>query len=219
MLVSDIIVRIRTLTDTQNSTLVDDTVDLLPWINAAAAELHGLKTTLFEDYYTAAPTTSVVASGNTISLPSDFFKLRRLEYYVNTANMEYAPVVATNMAEIQKFNNIVYSSGLIIRRGYLILESNIFLLPERAATGTYRIWYAKKFTPYTTLADAITEPEGHEEYIVYDVALRVAQKDRTDQTELMAKKAAMKARIEGEAHNRDAGQPHHVVDLWDNDDC
>jgi hypothetical protein len=122
------------------------------------------------------------------------------------------------MAEMHRHNAVVYAGGQLLHHAYLMLSGTIFLLPELASTGTYRIWYAKKFTPYTALSDAMTDPEGHEEYVVLGVAIFCGVKENTDVTELMAKKQALKARIEGEASNRDAGQPAHVVDKWLDDD-
>ena len=217
MLVSDLITRIRSITDQPSQSFVTD-AQLLDWINAEAAELHGLKTTLYEDYYTGTPTTFTVTSGNTITLPTDFFKIRRLEYYVNAGDLQYTPLERTSLPEMQKFNHVLYASGLYTRRAYVLLDSKVYVLPELAATGTYRLWYARNIDPFTTTGDTVTEPEGHEEYVIYGVALRVREKENVDGGEFMAKKLALKTRIEGEASNRDASQPAHVVDMWDDSD-
>jgi hypothetical protein len=82
LLVSDVILRARQAADLENSTFISD-AELLGAVNVQAAELHGLKTTLYEDYDTTY-STIVVASGNSLSLPTDFFKLRRLEFLVNS---------------------------------------------------------------------------------------------------------------------------------------
>ena len=53
---------------------------------------------------------------------------------------------------------------------------------------------------------------GWEEYIVCDSAIKMTQKEESDCSILLAQKAALLARIEAAAENRDAGSPQTVAD-------
>jgi hypothetical protein len=53
---------------------------------------------------------------------------------------------------------------------------------------------------------------GWEEYVIIDAAIKAGIKQEFDVRDLKEQKKEMKARIEGMAEGRDAGQAHHVTD-------
>jgi len=65
------------------------------------------------------------------------------------------------------------------------------------------------FSPTDMNIDGVN---GWEEYIVVDAAIKCLQKEESDCSVLLAQKAAIVARIESEASNRDAGMPSTVSD-------
>jgi hypothetical protein len=195
----------------ENTTTVSDT-EVYGYINGSLAELHGLKASLFEDYGLKLATFTV-STGNTYTLPSDFLKLRRLEFQVNTANVTWAPLTATNLQEYHRYNRVIFYTGWR-ERAYFLRDTDVFLLPETAATGDYRIWYTPNWTNLSPSAINVDNTNGWEEYAVLDAAIKCLSKEESDISDLMARKSIIKNRIEGEASNRDAGQPKHVLDLW-----
>lgn len=206
--------RVRKAADIENNDSLCSDAEINDYINKSAAELHGMLVTLYEDYKTTY-TSVTIASGNSLTLPADFLKLRRVEWYSGGGVLGYIPLIRTSISEMHRFNALLPSWNAT--RAYVMLSGSLFILPESNATGTYRIWYAQKWSDMAADGSTMDDTQGWDEYVVLDAAIKCLLKEESDVSDLMARKMLLKDRIEGEAANRDAGQPRHVVDAWVDD--
>ena len=190
--------------------------ELRRYINASAAELHGILTLRFEDQFVdPSPTTfSLTGSANTYSLPSDFLKLRGLDYDVGG---EWRPVHSFQWEERGRFT----SGGAVTRRRlnrrYRIMGSSLYLVPATDCAGDYSFHYCPRFTKLVAETDELPDgmvQGGWDEYIVVDAAIKMGLKEETDVSGLMAQKRALIERVEREAANRDASEQETIADVY-----
>lgn len=197
---------VRQQADQESSTFISDS-ELNRYINQSAAELHGLLTTLYEDYYLTSATFTLTTL-NTYTLPSNFFKLRRLQYD-SAGSWSKVPQFAFDEFEA---NQQRYLTGAAPEwRMYRIMQAALFVLPEDDFAGDYRIWYLLNYTAMTSDADTLSDLMGWDEYVIVDAAIKCLQKEESDASILMARKAELKRRIEMEAANRDASGPERIA--------
>lgn len=106
----------------------------------------------------------------------------------------------------------VYTFYGITNLRYRITGTQLQIVPICAAGQTLRMWYAPRPLSLVKDTDTIDGVSGWEEYIVIDAAIKAMQKEESDCQELMLQKAAMIARINSAAENRDVGLPETVSD-------
>lgn len=207
---------IRQRAKMENSTFVTD-AEINTLINISGAELHGLLVTTYEDYSLTKTTATVAVGANTIALPSDLMKLRKLEYQMTSQTGDWTRVPRVSLSEIDKLNFERSRFGARVR-GYLLDESTVFLLPEATADGTYRVWYARQYVTMSSDSDTISNANQWHEYIIVDVAMKCVGMEEGDVSLFAAQKLGLIDRINKEASNRDAGEPARVVDVRGDDD-
>lgn len=186
--------------DNVNSGFVSSTgsapIEWTALINASYQELYGLLVTTFgADYYVASPF-SITTDGinDKFALPTDFFKLLGVDLQVQASSL-WTTLKEFAFAERNRF-------GLVNS-------------PVPMSGQTLRLWYAPVITPLNADADLTVDiVNGWEEYIIVDAAMKAISKEEGDVSVLMARKQALLARINGEAANRDAGSPAHIVDYY-----
>lgn len=198
--------RVRYQADIESSTHVSD-AELTYYVNNSAAELHGLLCTLYEDYYLTS-STFTLTSANTYTLPSNFFKLRGLDY--DNAG-SYITVPRFSFEERNRWQERYQRGDLEVWRAFRLMQGAIYILPEDDFAGTYRLWYLLNYTAMTSDADTLSDLMGWDEYVVVDAAIKCLQKEESDASILTARKAELKRRIEGEATNRDASGPERIT--------
>lgn len=88
----------------------------------------------------------------------------------------------------------------------------LWLRPQPLAGQVVQVWYIPRLALLTSGSDSVDAVSGWEEFIVVDAAIKALQKEESDCSLLMAQKAAIIARIEAAAENRDAGSPMVVGD-------
>ncbi len=206
--------RCREMADMENSTFISAT-ELLSYINASYAELYDLLVSRNEDYYTTS-TNLTISSGNTVALPTDFYKLRGVDLRLDTAGNSWSAVPKFNFNNRNTKNaNISKLSTGQFSVSYRIVGGNLHITPTDNATGTYRLWYIPIYTPLSAESDTVDGISGWEEYIVVDVAIKMLNKEESSVTHLVAMKKALIDRIEAMAQNRDMDQPETISDVTD----
>ena len=196
---------VRQQADMENSTFISDT-ELTRYINQSAAELHGLLALVYEDYHLTSATFTLT-SANTYTLPSAFFKLRGLDY---SHGGDWVTVPRFSFESRNRYQDRYQRGELEDWRAYRVQGSTVYVLPEDGYAGTYRIWYVTNYTQMTTDSDTVSDLMGWDEYVVVDAAIKCLQKEESDASLLMARKAELKRRIEAEATNRDAAGPDRI---------
>ena len=214
------IARVRSRADMVNSTFIDDTTEVAPWLNEAFAELHDLVVSVYEDQFTVVSSNIVVSSGSTISLGAEtawcpatapFYKLRGVDYLASgTADWHRLRLFSFNDRNSR-------TTGYSWRRArdlrYRIVGSSIHLTPDDAATGTYRIWYIPGFVDLANGSDTVSYPENWHEYAIVSAAAKALLKEESDARWLIDAKNALRARILAGAANRDVGSRMRIEDV------
>ncbi len=204
--------RSKQLADMVNSSFVGSS-EWTDYINAGYAELYDLVVASFEDYFTTT-TTSTITTGNTISLPAGFYKLRALDYSLNG---QYVNCTQFNFAE-RNLSSTWRSAALYNKAGrqYRIVADTLYIIPEDRAAGTYQIWYVPCLTPLSAGGDLLPTSLtkfGWEEYICLYAAERALNKQESDVAVITAQRQALANRIMNMAANRNVDQPERITDL------
>lgn len=202
--------RARERSDQENSTFVSSS-ELLSYINASYQELYDILVGKFEDYYTIKTTVVIASGSSTIPLPSDFYKLRGIDFKLDTNT--FVSVGKFNFIERNVLNRSIIRRGAGFRETqYRVIGNSIQIEPEDSADGVYRLWYTPLPTLLSAETDTIDGIQGWEEYVIIDVAIKMMAKEESSTTHLEREKAAMLKRIESMAANRDSGQPESISD-------
>jgi len=173
------------------------------------------------DYFVAPPvtytTTGVldpVTQAQTFALPSDFYKLLRVEVALNPAD-PHAWVTLKKFEAIQanlwNFPNVHTMYGITNLR-YRLWGDNLQIVPLTTANQTLRLWYAPRPSQLINDYDIVDGLANYEELIVLDADIKALAKQESDVSVFAAQKAFMLKEIESAAENRDIGAPETVSD-------
>tara|TARA_R110002126_G_scaffold197951_1_gene345655 strand:- start:486 stop:1115 length:630 start_codon:yes stop_codon:yes gene_type:complete len=193
----------------ENSNFISDS-ELNGYINSSYAELYDILVTTFADYY-ITNSELTISSGNDIPVPSDFYKLRGVDYQLSTN--EWINLYKFNFERRNSKNrDTIRTYRGEPTRQYRLLGSNITIEPEDQATGTYRVWYVPNYTKLSDDTDTVDGVNGWEEYIVIDAAIKMALKEESDIQGLLIQKGAILKRITDASNERDVGEPETIAD-------
>ena len=199
--------RARQRADMEDSEFISDS-ELLSYINSSYAELYDLLVASYEDYHVGNPVEFTISSGNTYTLPSDFYKLRAIDYKVDGSN--YAAMRRFVFADR---NSNERSRTVDTEMKYRIVGNKIYIEPSSNANGDYRIWYTPSITLLSTDSDTIDGINGWEEYVVVDAAIKMLNKEESDTRHLDMEKQSLMQRIEKMSQNRDDAAPDTITDM------
>ena len=199
----------RQRADLEDSNFISDS-ELTGYINSSYAELYDVLVTAFVDYYLTSSELSI-ATGNSIPLPSDFYKLRGVDYKLSTTDWVNLYKYNFERRNSQNRDTIRTFKGEPTRQ-YRLQGSNLVIEPEDQAIGDYRLWYVPVYTKLVATTDTLDGVNGYEEYIVIDAAIKMGIKEETDVQGLMVQKAQILKRITDAAAERDIGQPEVIAD-------
>lgn len=205
--------RVRQQADQESSTFISDS-ELTAYINQSARDLHGLLSTTYEDYFLTS-VQFTLSTANTYTLPTNFLKLRGLDY---ESAGDWVTVPRFAFEDRNKYQQRYQRGDLDVWRMYRIMQGALFILPEDDYAGTYRLWYTYDFTELSSDSDTLANTLGWDEYVVVDAAIKCLQKEESDASLLMARKADLKQRIMAEAANRDASGPERITVVGSLDD-
>ena len=201
--------RILERANMENSSFIS-TTELNSIINIEAAELHDLVVSAFEDDFTVS-TTFTISSGNTYALSSlstPFYKLRGLDK--DMGSNDYREIRAFNFNQRNtRASNIFEPYSTSVR--YRLIGGNLYLTPDDAATGNYRIWYIPSYVDLASDGATLDYPENWYEYVISGATATILAKEESDPSIHLRKKDEMKARIQKMASQRDAAEPASMV--------
>jgi len=206
---AELITRTRQKSDMERTNFVTDD-EITVYINESASELYDLIVSKYEDYFLVS-TLASITTGNTITLPADFYKLRGVDYSLSG-----------NWANIRKFNfndrnsrefiNGVMNYGATDRR-YRVVNNEIMIIPALQAIGQYQIWYVPRYIPLVLPTDVYTQGLDWEEYLVITSAIKCLTKEESDTTALERAKINTTQRIYSMAGNRDSAEPETITNV------
>lgn len=156
------------------------------------------------DYYTKTGTNQTIAAGTaTYALPTDFYKLRKVELQIGGDWVRLYPV------DIEAQH--LYPSSASRPYRYRLQERNLVLVPTPAAANTYRMFYIPIRPELVADGDVVTFDVPNE----LKLLLAIAWRDCLDRQELDPSPAIEKIErltktLRTSADSRDAAEPFYL---------
>ena len=199
--------RVRQRADMENSNFVSDS-ELNGYINKSISELYDLLVSSNSEYFLSSTTSTVASGESTITLPSDFYKLRGVDFYLGG---RWTDLEQFNFNE-RNLDSTTYSLiGCHVK--YRLQGSTIKLIPEDNVDGQYRVWYTPVPTELSSDSDSFEGINGWEEYVVVDAAIKCLQKEESSTTDLEKAKAQLGKRVADMAAKRDSAKPKTITNV------
>lgn len=201
----------RERADMENSEFISDS-ELTSLINMAYGEYYDILVSRYEDEFTVYQELVVDQGETMVPLPSDFMKLRGLDYKMSGTSDSYQTLQKFQFNERNntRDNSNVYN-GHTARR-YRVVGDKLSILPEDKAPGTYRFWYVPVYPKLVTDSDTIGGVNGWEDFVVVQTAIYMLQKEESDVNVLMMQKQQLIERLKNMASNRDVGGVETITD-------
>jgi len=199
--------KVRERANMENSQFVSDT-ELTGYINSSYAELYDLLVSRFEDYYSEQEAFTIT-SGNSRTLPVDFYKVRGVDYNSGSGAQT---VGRWNFEERNRIGNEINALTGLVNRQYRVMGQSIQFLPIDSAQGSYVLWYIPRFQPLISDTDYMDDVLDFEEYVVVDAARKCLEKEESDIQAVVLAKQQLIARIQAMASNRDT-TPERISDV------
>jgi hypothetical protein len=217
----DLIDQVRQLTNTENNQFFTDS-EIATYLQNSIGELDDLLCVKQEDYR-LTNTTFTITSGNTFSLPSDFYQLRGVDYY--TSSNVPNPWQTLRPFDLQQRNQ--YSSALLrtiygsLNIYYMLQGPNVAIIPQDGANGTYQLWYVPVVPDYTSNLDGYIDTyfcnQAWTEYATQDTAVKMLNKQNLDPSAYIDRVEKLKQRILSMAGHRDSAFPKRRINTRYND--
>ena len=202
----------RERSDMVNSNFISES-ELTQYINQAYGELYDLIVSRFEDEYIYEYDFTVSGSATSVPLPSDFYKLKGLDYQLDASGDRWESVSKFNFEQRNSYYSQSAAYVGTCGKYYRIVGGNISLKPNNNASGTYKLWYIPTYRKLVTESDTLSGVNGWEDYIIITASIDMLDKQESDTSTLRAQKKAIIDRIATMAANRDVGGIEYVTDV------
>lgn len=206
-------IRVRYDLPTFSTTTKPATADVNVMINASCQRLSGILVETFgDDYFTKTAAIATVADTTTSSLPTDFYKLRSLNWLESTDNpVEIGRATLEDYAQESLLSSKAWESYPPVYR--FQGASTIRWMPTPNAI--YSVTCTYVYSPATLSADGdtIDAGPGWEEWLVNDVCLHLAHSREESRPEFAQERADTEARIRMQAPKRDMYAPIQARDV------
>lgn len=212
--------------DMVNSQFVSDS-EWNSYINQSYFELYDLLVQKYgDDYYAnnvefeTDGTSQLYAlpNGTNYSAAPAFYKLLGVDLSLSPSPDSWITLKRFNMSARNRYSvpNFQNFYGVTNLR-YRLNGNNIWFTPTPQAGQTIRLWYVPRLSTLDSDASTMDGISGWTEYVIVDAAIKAKNKEESDVSVLMARKAGLILRIESAAENRDAANPMTVSDNQTND--
>lgn len=192
------------------------TPELNGYINNSIGEFSDLLFSAMPEAVRKSSTIAVVGTTDTYILPADFKHILGVEFALNGAGGPWLDVRRCQWTERNKYTlrPQVLIPG-VVPFEYLPFQDpvsgwSLQLIPSPVSQAALRVWYSPAYTTLEADGDTLDGINGLEEFVIVDCAIKVAQKEETDVSVLMAQKTALISRIQSQGKNRDASEPPHM---------
>jgi len=100
---------------------------------------------------------------------------------------------------------------------YRLVGSNLKFSPTPDSVTSIKVWYIPTAVKLVNPSDELADLNQYAEFVIVDVAIKMATKEESDVTVLAAQRVDLVERITDAAQNRDAGEPESVSDVYAED--
>lgn len=223
---------VRERSDTVNSRRVTD-AKLTRQINSSIRRLHNLLVAASEDDFTKSTTLNTTAGTSYVFLPTDFLKLRDVEWLPGGATDEPEPLARFLLAERHRYRRTGGGWGRGAAIAYRLLGRNadepggesvapsggfstrkLELIPTPQDVHSVVVWYVP-MAQTLALDDAEYDGQsGFEEWVIWDSAVAVLIAEESDASQAMVERQRVyDEQIAPLIAARDEARPDRVVDM------
>lgn len=214
--------RARTEADMVVSQFVSDT-ELNGFINDSLSEVYDLILAQDPDYY-LNPTPcefTITSASDAYPLPDDFYKLRGVDTQLSAIGNQWVTLEPFEFKQRNLYNWAPVDWNIlgVANVKYHLLgpssgSSQIKFIPNPISSQVIRLWYVPACPVLASDSDTFDGVNGWDEYAVVDAAIKCLQKEESDTSLMMARKAQLEQRITEMATGRDSGTAPVTVDKF-----
>lgn len=201
----------------ENSSDITSTM-LTEFINEAIAEVYDIIVGKWVDYYTVLGSPiSVVAGTASYAVPTDFYKLRKVE--MQTTVGIFRKLLPHDLDVGHRYTNSVRAKAY----RYRLQANNIVLVPTPTQAETMQLYYIPFATRLSLDADTFDGINNYEELVVQLALKRCKMREELPIDDIEREVARLVQRIEKASDGRDAepfyldphGPPYFDDEDWD----
>lgn len=155
----------------------------------------------------------VVTSGSQV-LPSDFYKLLRVDLIYGSNGAQFYTLRKFNLQEEDAYQYPAYTTAYGPAFRYRLRGGSIDFTPTPSLATTIRLLYLPRISPMVTSADTIDGVDGWEEKIILDMTIMALLKENaTDVSLLLQERDKWDEKIKALAAERDISFPEQTIDV------
>ena len=185
---------------------IDDS-ELNDHINASGKLWYGMVLQAIPEMYEATQTISVPTDAVPATLPSDHYKTLGVRYQDSSGE-----TYQLHRVQYQQRTRYNESNQTTRSVGYYLKGTTLVLVPDPSA-GTYLHDYVTAWTTLSADGDSFDGFSGWEQWIVYDVVVKARMKEKSDATQIVRDREAIKAEIMAMAADRELMNTYTVQDV------
>lgn len=187
------------------------------WINQSIAELWDILVASDPQRFYKSTTVSTTAGTKSYALPADFYQIHGMDLNSGDERITLEPY---QFAERNRYrwNHIVgvgndrtHVRYRVMGQGIDGTEGLLYFEPD-PGTETYTLHYIQAPQELAADDDDFDGVAGWEEWVIYDVGIRMMLKEEADASALERERARIEARIRRMAGERDSGTAPRVQD-------
>lgn len=192
-------------------------------INTNYHKVYTAVQTVYEDYYLTTGNITTVANQQQYTLPTDFFKLRRVEinYDVSAANGAAQRALPVPLDAVRRdLGQANLGVHIFTNPHYYIFQATIGFIPipDKAGTNAIQLWYIATVSDMSSDSDTITipYPDRYWHLIAEGAtadALRFGQQDSPEADKFDRKMERGIALMQEELEDRIAEESKSVIDV------
>lgn len=193
----------------RSATLTD--AILTGWINSGIAEVHDLIARHNPDFLLKWKDVEAYADDATVTLPTDFYQLRRLDLVEGDVSTRLRPFQIDD--ELYLGEGEVWDPGRLgTRLRYMLQAGCVRLVPTPESTIVLRLWYVPHATKLSADGDKYNGVNGHED-LVYEHALRLMKARESRDTSMHDQAIArLTKRLLAALGARNQSEPEYLAD-------
>lgn len=189
----------------ENSSDINPTGDpslLNEFINEAIAECWDLLVQRWADYYITRANQALVAGTELYALPTDFYKLRKVEIVDSSSPSGYRRLRPAELEASHEFGTPVSW-----HYKYRIEGGSLVIMPIPAQAETLRLFYIPYAARLVNDSDTFDGINGYEELVIQLAYKRCKEREELDTTPIDREIERLSLRIRDAADGRDATEP------------
>ena len=195
------------------STFIDTNMSIYQ-LNMELAALWDVLVNTYEDYCIRRKTINVLANIEDYSMPSDFYKFRKV--FPIVSGKRAMPLKKFNLEELGEADSLspIFTSRIEDTR-YKVNGNRLWLHPAPTSACELELWYVPQYTPIENNDDKVDwrYPLGWEDYAIEGLAARWLEKEESDASAQRTRQKEILQRILVMAEDRDAGEPFQIIDV------